>query len=418
MFTACWKPMGRYGSQLIEGNQDALLWYKDLTQYTSGDFSIAVVQANQLLEDQSQVKLWVVMVPSLVYMMGTEGQRSLASLQTICFRRLKVRCSGFAEEAGGMSAKVLKQAFIATEEEFLGLADKNWHSKPRIASVGSCCLVGVVSENTLYTANLGDSRVVLGTVRQGKVEPVRLSTKEHNAGNVEVREELKAQHPDHDSHIVVLKQGVWRVKGIIQVSRSIGDVCLKKPEYNKDPRIARGGLSVSFKKPVLSAEPSLQERKLYPEDRFLIFASDGLWEHVSDQKAVDIVQKSPSNTCHLPFMPLCIRRLHLTLWRVVVLTKLPLLFYLQGFAKRLVRAALQQAAKKREMRYSDLKNIEPGVRRYFHDAISVVVVYLDHNLMNMGGASPRPRSRKVSMDSVNAPLDIFSSDSFENVPVV
>ncbi|MCO5613231.1 hypothetical protein L7F22_067507 [Adiantum nelumboides] len=205
------------------------------------------------------------------------------------------KIEGFTEEAGGMSAKVLKQAFSATEEEFLGLADKNWHSKPRIASVGSCCLVGVVSENTLYTANLGDSRVVLGTVRQGKVEPVRLSTKKHNAGNVEVREELKAQHPDHDSHIVVLKQGVWRVKGIIQVSRSIGDVCLKKPEYNKDPRIARGGLSVSFKKPVLSAEPSLQERKLYPEDRFLIFASDGLWEHVSDQKAVDIVQKSPSN---------------------------------------------------------------------------------------------------------------------------
>ncbi|MCO5558387.1 hypothetical protein L7F22_011968 [Adiantum nelumboides] len=377
MFTACWKPMGRYGSQLIEGNQDALLWYKDLTQYTSGDFSIAVVQANQLLEDQSQVKVGPHGTLIGIYD-GHGGPEASRFITNHLFPKIE----GFAEEAGGMSAKVLKQAFSATEEEFLGLVDKNWHSKPRIASVGSCCLVGVVSENTLYTANLGDSRVVLGTVRQGKVEPVRLS-KEHNAGNVEVREELKAQHPD-DSHIVVLKQGVWRVKGIIQVSRSIGDVYLKKPEYNKDPRIARGGLSVSFKKPVLSAEPSLQERKLFPEDRFLIFASDGLWEHVSDQEAVDIVQKSPRN----------------------------------GIAKRLVRAALQQAAKKREMRYSDLKKIEPGVRRYFHDDISVVVVYLDHNLMNMGAASPRPRSRKVSMDSVNAPLDIFSSDSFENVPVV
>ncbi|KAI5066930.1 hypothetical protein GOP47_0017458 [Adiantum capillus-veneris] len=378
MFTACWKPMGRYGSQLIDGNQDALLWYKDLTQYTSGDFSIAVVQANQLLEDQSQVKVGPYGTLIGIYD-GHGGPEASRFITNHLFPKIE----GFAEEAGGMSAKVLKQAFSATEEEFLGLVDKNWHSKPRIASVGSCCLVGVLStDNTLYIANLGDSRVVLGTVRQAKVEPVRLS-KEHNAGNVEVREELKAQHPD-DSHIVVLKQGVWRVKGIIQVSRSIGDVYLKKPEYNKDPRMARGGLSVSFKKPVLSAEPSLQERKLFPEDRFLIFASDGLWEHISDQEAVDIVQKYPRN----------------------------------GIAKRLVRAALQQAAKKREMRYSDLKKIEPGVRRYFHDDISVVVVYLDYNLMNMGGASPRPRSRKVSMDSVNAPLDIFSSDSFENMPVV
>lgn len=125
------------------------------------------------------------------------------------------RFSAFAEESGGMSAKVLKQAFSATEEEFLGVVDKNWRSKPQIASVGSCCLVGVVSGNTLYVANLGDSRVVMGTVKQGRVEAVRLS-KEHNACNKEVREELKAEHPD-DSHIVVLKQGVWRVKGIIQV---------------------------------------------------------------------------------------------------------------------------------------------------------------------------------------------------------
>ena len=118
-----------------------------------------------------------------------------------------------------MSLKVLKQAFNATEEEFLCLVDRNWQSKPKIASVGSCCLVGVISGNHLYVANLGDSRVVLGTEKQGKIVAVRLSD-EHNAGNAEVRKELKEQHPD-DSHIVVLKHGVWRVKGIIQVGLSL-----------------------------------------------------------------------------------------------------------------------------------------------------------------------------------------------------
>lgn len=50
---------------------------------------------------------------------------------------------------------------------------------------------------------------------------------------------------------------------------------------------------------------------------------------------------------------------------------------IQGIARRLVKAALHQAAKKREMRYSDLKKIDAGVRRHFHDDITVIVVFLD-----------------------------------------
>ena len=57
-------------------------------------------------------------------------------------------------------------------------------------------------------------------------------------------------------------------------------------------------------------------------------------------------------------------------------------FWVQGIAKRLVKAALRVAAKKREMRYSDLKKIDRGVRRHFHDDITVVVVFLDAPLMN------------------------------------
>lgn len=49
----------------------------------------------------------------------------------------------------------------------------------------------------------------------------------------------------------------------------------------------------------------------------------------------------------------------------------------QGIARKLVRAALEEAARKREMRYGDIKKIAKGVRRHFHDDISVVVVYLD-----------------------------------------
>ncbi|XP_073274195.1 probable protein phosphatase 2C 38 [Primulina huaijiensis] len=254
----------------------------------------------------------------------------------------------FTTDNQEMSADVIKNAYLATEEEFLSLVKKQWEIKPQIASVGSCCLVGIICSGLLYIANSGDSRVVLGRLEKVKneVKAMQLST-EHNASFESVREELHALHPN-DPQIVVLKHRVWRVKGLIQVSRSIGDAYLKKQEFNRVPLFSKFRLPEPFEKPILLAEPSIHVQKLYPEDQFLIFASDGLWEHLSNQEAVDLVNSSPRS----------------------------------GIARKLVKAALQEAAKKREMRYSDLKKIDRGVRRHFHDDITVIVLFLDSHLIS------------------------------------
>ena len=88
-----------------------------------------------------------------------------------------------------------------------------------------------------------------------------------------------------------------------QVTRSIGDFYLKKPEYSLDPLFREVGPPIALKRPALSAEPSIQVRKLNPNDLFLIFASDGLWEHLSDDAAVQIVFKNPRTVSyhHWPF---------------------------------------------------------------------------------------------------------------------
>lgn len=39
-----------------EDDDDALLWSRDIGQHAAGDFSFAVVQANEVLEDHSQVE--------------------------------------------------------------------------------------------------------------------------------------------------------------------------------------------------------------------------------------------------------------------------------------------------------------------------------------------------------------------------
>ncbi|KAE9611704.1 hypothetical protein Lal_00011875 [Lupinus albus] len=352
------------------GGGDGLLWHSELKPHASGEFSIAVAQANYSLEDQSQVFT----SPSATYIGVYDGHGGPEASRFIN-RHLFSYLNKFVTEQGGLSVDVIKKAFSATEEDFCRLVKLSMHISPQIVSVGSCCLLGAIADNVLYVANLGDSRVVLGRRYTGSkgssVVAERLST-DHNVADEDVRREVEALHPD-DSHTVVYTRGVWRIKGIIQVSRSIGDVYLKKPDIYRDPDFQQYLNPIPLKYPVMTSEPSIIIRDLEPEDLFLIFASDGLWEQLSDEAAVDIVFKYPR----------------------------------AGIAKRLVRTAIQKAAKKREMRYEDIMKIEKGIRRHFHDDITVIVIFLDHQR-----GSSRGRF-KQTVGCTTAPADIFSLNAEE-----
>lgn len=92
----------------------------------------------------------------------------------------------------------------------------------------------------------------------------------------------------------------------LQVSRSIGDAYLKKAEFNREPLLSRFRLPQPFVEPILSSEPSISVHKIQPEDQFIIFASDGLWEHLSNQEAVNIVNNYPRNVRFWPHKIICI----------------------------------------------------------------------------------------------------------------
>lgn len=83
---------------------------------------------------------------------------------------------------------------------------------------------------------------------------------------------------------------------------------------------------------------------------------------------------------------------------------------LQGIAKRLVAAAIQEAAKKREVRYNDIKKIEKGIRRHFHDDITVIVIYLDHQ--TTGFLNPK-HNKQGTVGTTTPPVDIYSHNSDE-----
>lgn len=192
---------------------------------------------------------------------------------------------------------------------------------------------------------------------------------------------------------------------MLQVSRSIGDVYLKKPDFYRDLGFQQFGNPIPLKRPVMTAEPSIIIRELESQDLFLIFASDGLWEQLSDEAAVQIVFKHPRAVS-----------VSTVAWELNIMINFVYsykdfdvcLWYLQGIAKRLVRAALHEAAKKREMRYDDIKKIDKGIRRHFHDDITVVVIYLDHHAGSSNG-----RFKQTGVDYTTAPVDIFSLNADE-----
>ncbi|KAK2364040.1 putative protein phosphatase 2C [Trifolium repens] len=360
MTISCWKPTVEGD---VKGKIDGLLWYKDLGNHLYGEFSMAVIQANSSLEDRSQFESGPLssdyLGPQGTFIGVYDGHGGTAAAQFVndnLFSNFK----SFAAEDQGVSEKVIRRAFSATDDAFLSLVKKQWLTKAQIASAGTCCLAGIICNGNLYIANAGDSRAVLGRARRGTKETlaVQLSV-EHNVNIDTERDDVRSKHP-YDPQIVVMKHSVWRVKGIIQVSRSIGDAYLKKAEFNREPLPLKFRLPETFFKPILSSEPSISVHKIQPEDQFLIFASDGLWEHLSNQTAVNIVSNSPRN----------------------------------GIARRLVKAALKEAAKKREIRFSDLQKIEQGVRRHFHDDITVIVVYLNPKLIDNSAQCISPLSIK------------------------
>lgn len=73
----------------------------------------------------------------------------------------------------------------------------------------------------------------------------------------------------------VIHWGRWRVEGVLAVSRSIGDARLK---------------------PYVTAEPDVIEHELGEDDMFLVVASDGVWDTMSN----DLVAKFVIvNTCNI-----------------------------------------------------------------------------------------------------------------------
>lgn len=178
----------------------------------------------------------------------------------------------------------------------LGSAVAVLHLAPALS--GSCALFALFEPATsvLRVANVGDSRAVLGRANfAGNYSPIPLST-DHTGFNPSEVARITAEHLPGEK-IIDPKTG--RVHGIA-VSRAFGDARWKwtddmmkdaeKRFWAHGPR--PGGVIKT--PPYLTAEPEITETKIKQDQShpdFLIMASDGFWDHMSNENAVLLVQK-------------------------------------------------------------------------------------------------------------------------------
>ncbi|KAJ0700352.1 putative protein-serine/threonine phosphatase [Helianthus annuus] len=146
----------------------------------------------------------------------------------------------------------ISESYNYTDSEFIK-SEKN-----QMKDVGSTASTAILVGNRLLVANVGDSRAVI--CRDGNAIAV---SRDHKPDQSDERRRIE------DAGGFVMWAGTWRVGGVLAVSRAFGDKLLKQ---------------------FVVADPEIQEEVIDGSLEFLILASDGLWDVVSNEEAVAMVK--------------------------------------------------------------------------------------------------------------------------------
>ncbi|CAL5024955.1 unnamed protein product [Urochloa decumbens] len=142
-------------------------------------------------------------------------------------------------------------AYKSTDSEFL-------ESDSSQNQCGSTASTAVLLGDRLFVANVGDSRAII--CRGGNAIAV---SKDHKPDQTDERQRIE------DAGGFVMWAGTWRVGGVLAVSRAFGDKLLKQ---------------------YVVVDPEIREEVVNDTLEFLILASDGLWDVVSNEEAVALTR--------------------------------------------------------------------------------------------------------------------------------
>lgn len=136
-----------------------------------------------------------------------------------------------------------------------------------------------MKDNTVYTANLGDSRAVIGSCSKEETCALEVSI-DHKPTRPEEKDRVLASGGKIERTMVEDKEvgpyRVWKadedVPGIA-ITRSLGDLIAHEIG--------------------VSAEPEVTCKDIDTEDKFIVMGSDGVWDVMSSAEAVGFILSVP-----------------------------------------------------------------------------------------------------------------------------
>jgi len=289
--------------------------------------------------------------------------------------------------------EALEQAFLDFDRDFTetvpNMALKTGSSDVIEAFVNPA-LAGAVSVNALihptgiFVANTGDCRCVMGVRRGVGHRPVIMSIDQTGDTPSEILR-LQQEHPGEEESVV--RRG--RVLGNLQPARAFGD---SRYKWSRDlmqqlgVRVPNGYLTP----PYVTARPEVLFYPHAPANAFLIMATDGLWDVVDPEAAVQTVSQALANGADA-----------------------------LSAAGKLVHHALENYAREAQLPLDSLMEIPAGQARNFRDDITVTVVMLDSVekppvIEETAPGVPSVIDAAQILSQLSSPPDVLLPQVFEN----
>ena len=178
-----------------------------------------------------------------------------------------------------ISDKNISELISLLKNSFIEI-DQNISKETNIDTLfsGSTCISLIFTATKLICANVGDSRCIVGKYDERKWFSKNLSS-DHKPENKNEKERIiknggRIEAYTDENGEYYGPQRVWLKKENVPglaMSRSFGDF-------------------VAHSVGVI-AEPEILEYSILEEDKFIILASDGIWEFISNEECVDIVKE-------------------------------------------------------------------------------------------------------------------------------
>ncbi|GJQ68547.1 Pdp [Trypoxylus dichotomus] len=284
--------------------------------------------------------------------------------------------------------RALVQAFLRLDgdlsAEALPCVDGKVNMKTlSVAMSGSVACVAHIDRQHLHVAHVGDCNAILGVKTETNSWLAKKLTQEHNTYNQAEVERILREHPSNEADTVIKME---RLLGQLAPLRAIGDFRYKWDKNIMSTIVAKyfGGQVIPpnyYTPPYLTATPEVIYHRLTPRDKFLILATDGLWDMISPLQVVRLVGEHMSGKVTLS--PLKLPRKNMTLNEINEM----LLQRKEGLKTKpkdsnasthLLRNALGGTEYGIDHgKLSQLLSLPEDVVRVFRDDITITVIYFD-----------------------------------------